>query len=147
MERLVRVQKCLPEGIARVMLVRESACSGDCHQCSGCGAVRQTLVLEAVNAIGAREGELVRIRSDSKPVLLGAMVLYLLPFSLFFLGYFLGEMVGLGALLGCLAFALGIVCAVFYDRLVLKKQKTVYTIIGYPDTFPVSETEGDHNID
>lgn len=147
MERLVRVQKCLPGGMAKVMLVRHSACSGDCHTCSGCGAVEQTLVVKAVNAIHAREGELVRLRSDSGSVLLGALVLYILPFALFFLGYFLGEMGHRGPLVGCLAFLAGIGCAVAYDRLVLKKKKTVYTIIGYPDDPFGAKTEGDHNID
>lgn len=134
MERLVRVKKCLPDGMATVMLVRESACSGDCHKCSGCGAVQQTLLVDAENPIHAREGELVRMRSESGSVLTGALVLYILPLVLFFLGYFLGETVQLGTLCGCLAFALGIGCAVLFDRLVLKKKKTVYTIIGYPDT-------------
>ena len=57
---------------------------------------------------------------------------YLLPLVLFFLGYGLmaaGNSSGpLGGLLGA---ALGIGIAFGYDRLVLKKKKTVYTIIGY----------------
>ena len=53
MEQLVRVKEIYPDGTAQVLHIRESACSGDCHQCSGCGAVKQTMLLTAVNAIHA----------------------------------------------------------------------------------------------
>ena len=132
MEQLVRVLVCSPDGTARVVHVRESACSGDCHKCAGCGAAKETVEITAQNPIGARPGDLVIIRSASGPVLAAAAVLYLLPLMLFFLGYGLmatGNLSGpLGGLLGA---ALGIFIAFGYDRLVLKKKKTVYTIIGY----------------
>ena len=38
MEQLVRVKETFDDGTATVIHVRESACSGDCHKCSGCGA-------------------------------------------------------------------------------------------------------------
>ena len=88
-------------------------------------------MLTARNPIGARPGDLVVIRSESGPVLTAAAVLYVLPLVLFFLGYILGMTWQLGALVGGLAFALGIALAVAYDRLVAKKRKTVYTITGY----------------
>ena len=53
MEQLVRVRTCNPDGTAEVVCVRESACSGDCHKCSGCGAAKETILLEAQNPIGA----------------------------------------------------------------------------------------------
>ena len=56
MEQVVRVQKCGPEGIAQVLHIRQSACSGDCHKCSGCGAVQDKLLLTAQNPIGAQPG-------------------------------------------------------------------------------------------
>ena len=90
MEQLVRVKETCEDGTARVIRVRESACSGDCHKCSGCGAVRQTMLLRAVNAIGAKPGELVTVSSRSGPVLAGAAVLYLMPLALFFAGYLAG---------------------------------------------------------
>ncbi len=134
MEQLARVTQVLDDGRALVSVVRQSACSGDCHQCSGCGAVRETLLLRAVNAIGAKTGELVTIRSDSGPVLAGAAVLYLLPLVLFFVGYLVGlSLCWPGGLTGCLAFLIGIAGAVIYDRLAAKKKQQVYTITGYPD--------------
>lgn len=132
MEQLVRVQKCNNDGTAQVLHVRQSACSGDCHKCAGCGAVQEKLLFTANNPIGARPGELVTVKAASGPVLLAAAVLYLMPMVLFFLGYLFGENLWQqGPLIGCIAFALGIVLAVVYDRCVAKKQKTVYTITGY----------------
>lgn len=132
MEQIVRVRAVFDDGTAEVFCVRESACSGDCHKCSGCGAARQTVVLTAKNAIGARPGELVKITSGSGPVLKAAAMLYMVPMLLFFAGYLLGELAwGKGGLIGCLSFALGIGLAVVYDRRVVKKQETVYTITGY----------------
>ena len=71
------------------------------------------------------------IRSESGPVLTAAAVLYVLPLVLFFVGYLLGTLWNLGALVGGLSFAAGVALAVVYDRLVAKKKETVYTITGY----------------
>ena len=132
MEQLVRVKSCGTDGTADVICIRESACSGDCHKCSGCGAAQETIVFTAINSIGARPGDLVYVRSGSGPVLMGAAVLYMMPLVLFFLGYFAADSLwGLGALGGCAAFVLGICGVVLYDRLIAKKQNTVYTIVGY----------------
>ena len=132
MEQQVMVQRLNPDGTAQVIYLRQSACSGDCHKCSGCGAVQQKLLLTARNPIGARPGDMVIISSGSAPVLMAAAVLYMMPLVLFFLGYLLGEVLwASGALAGGLAFALGIGLAVVYDRCVARKQKTVYTITGF----------------
>ena len=77
------------------------------------------------------------VQSDSGRVLTAAAMLYMLPLVLFFIGYALLAMLGgNGALGGCLAFVLGLALAVAYDRLVLKKKKTVYTIIGFAQQDP-----------
>lgn len=132
MEQLVRVRRLNEDGTAQVIYVRQSACSGDCHKCSGCGAAQETLILTAQNPIGAKPGELVVIRSESGPVLAAAAVLYMLPLALFFLGYALGAALWKrGGLVGCLAFAAGIVLAAVYDRHMAKYKKTVYTITGF----------------
>ena len=132
MEQLVRVKETYDNGTALVLLVRESACSGDCHKCSGCGAAKETLLVTAQNPIRAAKGDLVSIRSESGPVLKAAAVLYMMPLVLFFLGYALGEaLVISGALMGTVGFALGIGLVVAYDRWFAKKVDTVYTITGY----------------
>lgn len=132
MEQVVKIVRTDPDNTAQAVHIRESACSGDCHKCSGCGAAKETLLLTVQNNIGARVGDTVRIESASGPVLVGAAVFYVVPMVLFFLGYFLGESLWkFGALFGCVAFAAGIGIAVLYDRLVAKKQKIEYTVVGY----------------
>ena len=131
MEQVVRVKQCHSDGTATVICLRESACSGDCHKCSGCGAAKETILLEAENPIGARTGELVTLRSATAPVLKAAAVMYMLPLVLFFAGYGLGEMWNAGGPVGGICFVFAIALAVVYDRKVVKKQKTVHTIIGY----------------
>lgn len=132
MEQTVKIVKCNTDGTARVVHIRESACSGDCHKCSGCGAVKQTMYLTAQNPIGARVGDVVNIHSQSAPVLAAAALLYLLPLVLFLAGYLLGRMLwAAGIWTGLAGFALAVAAAVIYDRRVLKKREAVYTITGY----------------
>ncbi|MBQ9844044.1 MAG: SoxR reducing system RseC family protein [Oscillospiraceae bacterium] len=132
MTQKVMVKACYPDGTALVLHLRQSACSGDCHQCSGCGAAQESLLLTAQNPIGARPGDLVVIQSETGPVLMGAAVLYMLPLVLFFLGYALGAALWqMGALVGCLAFAASIAVCVLYDRKIARKKKTIYTITEF----------------
>ena len=127
MEQKVMVRKLLPDGTAQVVLIRESACSGDCHKCSGCGAAKETITFIAADPIGARPGDVVMVKSDTAPVLRGAAVLYVLPLVLFLVGY-LVTMSGWG---GCAGFLLGIGAVIVYDRLVANKEQIQYTITGY----------------
>jgi sigma-E factor negative regulatory protein RseC len=132
MTQKVRVKALISENMATVIHVRQSACSGDCHKCSGCGAQQETLELTARNPIGAKPGDLVVMEAETGPVLKAAAVLYLLPLGLFFLGYLLGQVLwGRGGLVGCLAFAAAIGLSVCYDRLMGKKKETEYTITGF----------------
>ena len=132
MEQLVRVKEVYDNGTAMVIHVRESACSGDCHKCSGCGAAKEAVLFTASNPIGARRGDLVKVESETGPVLKAAVVLYVLPLVLFFLGYYLGTLPGnYGALGGGLGFILGVAAVIAYDRLVVKKADLGYTITAF----------------
>ena len=131
MQQLVRVRQVHADGSATVIHVRESACSGDCHKCSGCGAAKEAILLDAKNPIGAKPGDLVTIESETGPVLKAAVVMYMLPMVLFFAGYALGAVWQQGPLVGCLAFVASIGLAVVYDRKVVKKQNLGYTITGF----------------
>ena len=144
MQQLVRVQMCNADGTAQVLRIRESACSGECHKCSGCGAVKETLLLTAENPIGAKPGQMVMVETTSSAVLTAAAVLYLLPLVLFFVGYFVLFSIGYGAAGGGIGFALGLTVVFAYDRLVVSKRKTEYTI-----TEIVSENreKGDNDLD
>ncbi len=132
MEQIVKIHRICDNGQAEVIHVRQSACSGDCHKCSGCGAAKETLIVRAENPIHAPVGAMVRLRSDTAGVLKAAALVYLMPIVLFFLGYALGAAAGVsGGVVGCLSFAAGIGLTVAADRYMHKHQKTVYTIIGY----------------
>lgn len=145
MEQLVRVRKVHSDGTATVIHLRESACSGDCHKCSGCGAAKEAVAFTADNPIGAKRGDLVKVESSTAPVLKAAVVLYVLPLVLFFLGYWLGTLPGaFGALGGVLGFVLGVVIVVAYDRLVVNKANIRYTITAFADTTTVRKEEENH---
>ena len=132
MEQTVKVRKVFPDGTAQVIRIRESACSGDCHKCSGCGAAQQTMLFTARNPIGAGQGDMVIVSADSAPVLKAAAILYILPLVLFFVGYIGGAYLGgISGWLGALGFVLGIACVVLYDRHAAKKRETIYTITGF----------------
>ena len=147
MEQMVRVKEAYPDGTAMVIHVRESACSGDCHKCSGCGAAKEAVLFTADNPIGARRGDLVKVESDSGTVLKAAVVLYVLPLVLFFLGYYLGTLMGnLGALMGIAGFALGVAVIVWYDRKVIRKKNIGYTITAFAgDAILEAMRREDHN--
>ena len=148
MEQIVRVHRLREDGRADIILVRESACSGDCHKCSGCGAAKEGIELMAKNPIGAKIGDFVTIEAATGPVLRGAAVLYMMPLLLFFLGYALGAVVwSKGGLAGCLGFVLGIALVIVYDRRVAAKNETAYTITGFAGKTLESMKKGDNDLD
>ena len=148
MEQIVRVKEAHDDGTATVFLQRESACSGDCHKCSGCGAAKEVMVFEVRNPIGAVRGDLVVIESKTGPVMKAVGVFYVLPLVLFFLGFFLGETLGgMGVLFGCLGFVAAIVLTVVYDRKIAKKEE-VHTITGYAGDYLLrSVKKGENSLD
>lgn len=132
MEQNVKVCRTFENGTAEVIRIRESACSGDCHKCSGCGAQKETMVITAHNAIGAKVGDMVVIESATGPVLQAAVMLYILPVVLFLTGYLLGEHIwSKGPLVGIIGVVVGLVLVKLYDRHLQKKKDPIYTITGY----------------
>lgn len=132
MEQIVRVHRLRDDGRADIILVRESACSGDCHKCSGCGAQKETMIVTAENPIKAEVGDFVTLSSDTGTVMKAVMAVYLVPMVLFFALFGLGMALDRNpGLLGGLGFVLGVLFAVWFDRRTAKKGETVYTIIGY----------------
>ena len=132
MEQTVKVRRLLPDGKAEVIRIRESACSGECHKCAGCGAAQQTMLFTAENPIGAEVGDMVVVTTETAPVLKAAAILYIMPLLLFLAGYIAGSCLGYGAgWLGAAGFLLGIAGVVWYDRRTAKKKNTIYTITGF----------------
>ena len=132
MEQIVRVHRLHDDGRADIILIRESACSGDCHKCSGCGAAKETMIVTAENPIRASVGDFVMVSSDTATVMKAILAVYLVPLVLFFAGYAFGAWLGWsGPLMGGIGFVLGLCFAVWFDRHTAKKNDTVYTITGY----------------
>lgn len=120
----------LPEGKAVLAVRRESACSGDCHKCGGCGGTEQTLYLTAGNPVGAKKGDIVYFESRSDVVLKGAVLLYLLPLVLFLAGYLAAmSLDGWAFPIACGGFVLGFLPATVYNHR-LKKHPPNYEIVG-----------------
>lgn len=131
MRQKATVEALLPDGEAQLSVRRESACSGDCHKCAGCGAVTQTLILTARNPIGARPGDRVWVESKSGPVLWAAALVYLLPLLCFLFGYLAAYRLGGWAFaVGGGAFLLGMLPAFLYDRR-LKRRPPEYDIVEF----------------
>ena len=131
MQRKATVEAVLPDGRAELTVQRESACSGDCHKCGGCGTVGQTLHLTAENPVAAQKGDIVYISSESTTVLWAAVLVYALPPVLFLTGYLLSMRLGTwAALIGAAGFAVGLLPAFAYNRHI-RKQPPVYTIVGF----------------
>lgn len=132
MQQQVQVARVYPDGSAEVFACRESACSGDCHKCSGCGAQKQQVYVRARNPIGAAPGDQVIVSSEDRQVLPAMLVVYILPLALMLAGYFVGMAMGLmPGLISCLGFALGVGLTVAYNHFVAKRRPVRYVITAF----------------
>lgn len=77
-------------------------------------------------------GQKVVVESSSKKLLGLMLIVYMLPFALFLLGYFCTGAIhseGLRYLVAIAAFCLGMLPAVFYDRHMKKTGGVQFTIV------------------
>ncbi|MDR0889624.1 MAG: SoxR reducing system RseC family protein [Oscillospiraceae bacterium] len=128
MRQYARVTALLQKGMAEISVLRESACSGDCHKCSGCGAAAQQVIVKAKNPIGAQPGQRVCVETDTALILRVSALVYLLPLALFFAGYFAGlALLWRPVICGLAAFVIGTLPALAYNRR-LKRNPPQYVI-------------------
>lgn len=117
MRTYAEVKSVDKSGHCTVWVRRSSACSGSCASCGGCegGAV----TAEAENLCGAKPGELVEVEGDTKKLLGGAAILYLLPallgIALMLVGYGVFGETGAGVGLAIGLFA-GLAAAAIVSR-------------------------------
>ena len=71
---------------AEVEVLRGTACGDDCGSCEVCHYASKIRV-EARNAIGAAVGDRVEVETATSRVLGAAVLVYVVPFVLFFIGY------------------------------------------------------------
>ena len=132
MTQIATVEKLLTNGRAEIVVARQSACAHDCHECAGCGGTPAPIHAVVDNPIGARTGQKVVVESSTRQ-LFGVMALvYLVPVALFFIAYFAAASFGSDALaagVAILAFFVGIVPAIRYDRRVRRSGGMTFTIV------------------
>ena len=69
------VTKLLPEGMAEVVVMRGTACGGNCGSCESC-MFQKELHTEARNLIQAKPGQKVTIESKSSRIFGAALLVY-----------------------------------------------------------------------
>ena len=113
------VYKCLPNGMAEVVVTRTTACGSNCGNCESC-IFQSELKTLAKNSINARPGQKVIIESKSSRIYKAAMLVYILPMILMVLGYALGAAFsageGLGIALGFAGLIAGAALIVLSER-------------------------------
>lgn len=117
--KVIKVEK----GHTFVMVKRQSACSGNCKDCSGC--CEKPVICEAENNVCAKEGDDVVIYSDTKKTLFLAFKLYILPIFIFIAALALYEAKAMSTLI-LTAFILIIILMWIF---IIKKSKTPKKII------------------
>lgn len=127
------IKKLLPGGLAEVEVTRRSACGHDCAKCGGCGGLEtQTLYVTARNHAHAAIGDRVLLEGETKQVLGFAVLVYLLPLVLFFIGYGAAAALklggGLSALAGGALFVIGILAAMWYSRVLKMRNEAPFAI-------------------
>lgn len=121
------------DGLAEVVVERQSLCGGNCSECSECKY--ENLMKSLVkNPIGAERGQRVYIDTPTKGVVKGALAIYVLPIVMLFIGYFVAAALTMseGA---CIAFAfggvlIGIVIAMVISRKMQSKDPTPAEIVN-----------------
>ena len=132
MRQQVEVKSVSHDGYAQVAAIRRSACSGDCHKCSGCGAVVQEVQVRAKNRIGAVPGDQVIVETGTGAVFSALLIVYMLPLVLLLIGYFVGYALEiLPGLFSLVGFVLGIVVILFYNRYVTRRKQMEFTITSF----------------
>ncbi len=132
MTQIATVEKILGGGMAEISVPRKSACGHDCEECAGCGVSGASVRAAARNPIGAEVGQKVVVESSTKKLLGVMLVVYILPFVLFLLGYFLTDSLAsetLRYVIAIAAFLAGIIPAIVYDRRVRRTGALTFTIV------------------
>ena len=124
MRQTAQVIRTVSPGYVEVKVRRASACAS-AHHCGSCDHCRfrenaPEIVVVAEDDRGAQVGDTVTVESATSSVLGAAVLLYIVPFILFFSGYLMGMSLqwteGAAIGLGGIGFVLGLLAAIGLDR-------------------------------
>ena len=90
-----------------VEVLRQSACSGECKDCSGCSA--KSMQVKAFCDLSVEVGDRVSVSSPKEYVLLGMFVVFILPLILPVVAYMLAAKSGFGILFAAVALVFSLV--------------------------------------
>ena len=130
MTQFAIIKKLTAPDKAEVEVLRGTACGDDCGSCEVCHYASKIRV-EARNDVGAQLGDRVEIEARTSRVLGAAVLVYVVPFVLFFIGYAVAAALnfseGLSMVMSFAAFAVGMVIVVIVGRR-HRKNPITYTI-------------------
>ena len=125
------------DGRASVMVLRGTACGGDCHACGGTCSFKSELTVSADNPVGASVGDKVIISSRSSRIIGASALVYLLPLAAFFIGYAIAAALSLAEsaaiIISVGAFLLGCLCVVIINKRVISKRPISFVITEITD--------------
>lgn len=126
------VKRIISSEVAEVQLMRQM----DCKNCSNCDMCSQKpgteLLAHATNIIGAKVGDMVEVESVAGSSIGIALIVYVIPCVFLFLGYFLGQAMGLSEMgsvgVGAIGIAVGFLPAFLLNRIITKRNKPAFVI-------------------
>lgn len=125
------VTRLLDKGRAMVAVERSTACGGHCGGCEAC-VFDARLMVEAENAIYARPGERVVLESETGRIMGAALLVYMLPVALLFLGLGIGAALGLSQGLCVVTSLAGMVLGGALAVLIGRRRRAItFRITGY----------------
>ncbi len=132
MTQFAIIKKLTAPNKAEVEVLRGTACGDDCESCGVCHYASKIRV-EAKNEIGAQPGDRVEIEARTSRILGAAVLVYVVPFILFFIGYAISAALDMSeamrVLFSFVAFAIGLGIVVLVGRS-HKKNPITYDIIS-----------------
>lgn len=124
------VTKLLDKGYAEVTVERGTACG----HCSGCGecVYGKRIVVRAENTIFAQPGERIILESETGVITRTALMVYMIPVALLFIGYGVGVALGFGQDMCIASSGVGVAIGAALVVLIGNRQKKIdFRITGY----------------
>lgn len=131
MTQIATVEKLLRGNRAEISVPRKSACGHDCESCAGCGMTGSSTHAIALDPLGAQVGQKVVVESSNSRLYRAMLLVYTVPLIFFLLGYFCTEGLaseGARYAIAIVAFCVGIIPAILYDRRVKRRGGMLFTI-------------------